>query len=62
MNWNQKLCIKTKKVIDRGKRSETLSEVKPVKNISKNLQNFLRISPTKKEVLPLHKLQDPAYE
>ena len=28
--------IKTKKVIDRGKRSKTLNEVKPVKNISKN--------------------------
>ena len=27
-----------KKVIDRGKRSKTMSEVKPVKNISKNLQ------------------------
>ena len=27
-----------KKVIDRGKRSKTLSEVKPVENISKNLQ------------------------
>ena len=26
----------------RGKRSRTLSEVKPVENISKNLQNFFR--------------------
>ena len=34
---------KTKKVIDRGKRSKTLSEVKPVENISKNLQSFLEI-------------------
>ena len=33
-----------KKVIDRGKRSKTMSEVKPVKNISKNLQSFLEIS------------------
>ena len=30
-----------KKVIDRGKRRKTLSEVKPVENISKNLQSFL---------------------
>ena len=30
---NQKLFTKTKKVIDRGKRSKTLSEVKPVENI-----------------------------
>ena len=29
-----------KKVIERGKKSKTLSEVKPVENISKNLQNL----------------------
>ena len=51
-----------KKVIDRGKRIKTLSDVKPVKNISKNLQSFLEISPVQKEVLPLHKLQDQVYE
>ena len=45
-----------KKVTDRGKRSNTLSEVKSVKNISKNLQSFLEISPMQKEVLPSHKL------
>ena len=28
-----KLYIRTKKVIDRGKRNKTLSEVKPVENI-----------------------------
>ena len=50
-----------KKVIDRGKRSKALSEVKPVKNISKNLQSFLEISPMQKEVLLSHKLQDHAY-
>ena len=49
-------------MMDRGKRSKTLSEVKPVKNISKNLQSFLEISPVQKEVLPSHKLQDYAYE
>ena len=42
-----------KKVIDRGKGSKTLSEVKPVKNMSKNLQSFLEISPVQKEVCPL---------
>ena len=40
-----------KKVIDRGKISKTLSEVKPVKNISKNLQSFLEILHVKKEAL-----------
>ena len=49
-------------VIDRGERSETLSEVKQVKNISKNLQSFLETSPVQKEDLPSHKLQDHAYE
>ena len=50
------------KVIGRGKRSKTLSEVKPVENISKNLQSFLEVSPLEKEVLPSHELQDHAYE
>ena len=50
-------------MIDRGKRSKTLSKVKPVKNISKNLQiHFQEISPVQKEVLLSHKLQDHAYE
>ena len=35
------------KVIDRGKRIKKLSDVKPVENLSKNLQ----ISPVQKEVL-----------
>ena len=51
-----------KKVIDRGKRNRTLSEVKTVENISKNPQSFLEISPVQKEVLPSHKLQGHAYE
>ena len=51
-----------KKVIDRGKRSKTLSEVKPVKNINKNLQSVLEISPVEKEVLLSHKLGDHASE
>ena len=57
-----KTVHKDKEVIDRGKRSKTLSEVKPVENISKNLQSFLEISPVQKEVLPSHKLRDHAYE
>ena len=51
-----------KKVINKGKSSKTLSEVKPVKDISKSLQSFLEISHVQKEVLLSHKLQDHAYE
>ena len=43
-----------KKVIDREKRSKTLKEVKPVENISKNLQSFLDVSTVQKQVLPSH--------
>ena len=50
------------KVIDRGKRSNTLSEVKPAKNRIKNRQSFLEISPIQKEGLLSHKLRDHAYE
>ena len=59
---DQKPCTKLKKVIDRGKRSKTLSEVKPVENINKNLQSFLEISPVQKEVLLSYKLREHAYE
>ena len=52
-----KTCIKTKKVINGGKRSKTLSEVKPVKNVSNNLQSFLEISPMQKEGLHSYKLK-----
>ena len=63
VRWNRiKNCIKTKNMIDRGKRSRTLSEVKWVENISKNLQSFLEISPVQKQVLPLHKSWDHAYK
>ena len=54
--------MKTKKVIDIGKRSKTLNKVKPVKNIRKNPQSFLEISPEQNEVVPSHKLQNHAYE
>ena len=48
--------IESKKVIDRGKRSKTLREIKPVENVSKNLQSFLEVSPVQKEVLLSYKL------
>ena len=51
-----------KKVIEKGKRSKTLSEVRPVENLSQNLQRFLETSPIQKEVLPSDKLPDHAYE
>ena len=51
-----------KKVIDRGKRSKTLSEVKQVENIHQNLQSFLEISHMQKEALPSHKLKGHASE
>ena len=51
-----------KKVIDRGKRSKSLSEIKLVENIIKNLQIFLGISLMQKEVLLSHKLEDHVYE
>ena len=51
-----------KKVIDRGKRSKALSEVKQVENINKNLQSFIEINPVEKEVLLSHKLRDYAYK
>ena len=51
-----------KKGINRGKRSKTLSKVKPAQNISKNPQTFLEISPVQKELLPSHKVQEHSYE
>ena len=62
MKQNQNPDTNKKKVIDRGKRSKILNEVKPVENVSRNLQNFVEISPVQKEVLPSHKLGDHAYE
>ena len=50
-----------KKVINRRKTSKTLSGVKPVENINKNMQSFLEISLVQKEVLS-HKLLDHVYE
>ena len=61
MKQNQRLTD-MEKVIERGKRSKTLSEVKPVQNMSKNLQSFLGISHVQNEVLLSHKLRDHAYD
>ena len=55
MKQNKKLCIKTKKVIDRGK-SKPPTEVKQVKYVSKNLQTFPESRPTQKAVIPWYKL------
>ena len=53
-----------KNMISSGKRSKTLSEVKPAENMSKNLnlQSFLEISLVQKEVFPSHIPSDHAYE
>ena len=56
-----KRCITTKKVINWGKTSKTLSEVKLVENITKNPQSFLDIISMQTKVLPSHKLQDHGY-
>ena len=50
------------KVIDREKRSKTLSEVKPVENVGKNMQSFLEISLMQKKVHLSDKLRDHTYE
>ena len=56
-----KIVHKDKNVVNRRERSITLSEVKSVKNISKNLQSLVEISPDQREVLFSYKLQDHAY-
>ena len=59
---DQKPCTTIKNVIDRGKRSKALSEVKLVENMSKNLQSFLERSPVQKEIFLSNNLQDHGYE
>ena len=44
------------------KRNAKLNKVELVENINKNSQSFLEISPSQKEVLPSHKLQNHAYQ
>ena len=47
---------------DQLRKKKTLNKVKLVKNISKNPQGFIEISPMENEVLLSHKLQDHVYE
>ena len=47
---------------DQQRKKKKVSEVKPVKNISMNLQSFQEVSPVQKEVLLSHKMQDHVYE
>ena len=49
-------------MIDREKRTKTLSEEKPAKNVSNNPQSFLEMNPVQNEDPLLHKLQDHAYQ
>ena len=49
-------------MINKRKRIKTLSEVKPVENISKILQSLLEMNTLQKEVFPLHKLRGNAYK
>ena len=49
-------------MIDIGKGSKTLSEVKLIENTSENPQSFLEVSPVQKEALLSLKLLDHAYE
>ena len=51
-----KTMHKAEEGVNRGKRSKTQSEIKPVENINKNLQSSLEVSPVQKEVLLSHKL------
>ena len=61
LKQTHKPCTKLKVVINRGKRSNTPSEVKAVKIINENLESFFEISSVQKDVLS-HKLEDHAYE
>ena len=60
MKQNQKLCTKMKKVIDRGKRSKILSEVKPVEKSAEfsRDKSHAKGSPC----FTSHELQGHAYE
>ena len=52
----------TKNVVNRGKRSKILIEVKVVENISKTPGSFQEISLVLKEAFLSHKQEDHAYE
>ena len=49
-----------KKMINRGKKSKTLSKVKPVEDICKNLQSLLQKSLVQKEVMLSKGFSSPA--
>ena len=51
-----------KETINKRKISKTLNELKLVKNINKNSESFLEVSPVQKQVPPSHKLQNHVYE
>ena len=56
-----------RRLINRGKGSKPLNQVKPVENINKRQlklrhQNFLETRPVQMEVPPSYKLQGTAYE
>ena len=57
MNSIRQSCIKTKKLINRGKTGKAPNKEKPVKHINNNTQSFLEISPVQKEAQFWHKLQ-----
>ena len=63
VRWN---CIKNltqrQRLRNSGERSKALNEVKPVKNINKNLLRFLEKKTCAKGSPPSYKLQDHAYE
>ena len=56
MKQYRNLCTKKRKVIDRGKRTNS------VENIKKNPQSISEIRRMQTEVPPSHKMQDHAYD
>ena len=57
-----KTVYREKDYLSIKKRNTKLNNVELVENINKNSQSFLEISPSQKEVLPSHKLQNHAYQ
>ena len=58
MKLHRKPFTENRTVKDRGKRSKSQNEVKPVENISKNTKSFLGRSPVQQEGPPSHKMQE----
>ena len=64
-DWENLIHVRWNRIKNRDKDEEcdkTLSELKTVENISKNMQSFLKINPVQKEGLLSHKLREHAYE